>query len=85
MADRPKPQNLVQETTSFFAGRPERGNHGLCPTSHGAEVDVHRARTEGALPAAKSDAFHFLLQRDPWIWNILSVTRSETFGKATGG
>eukprot|EP00964_Phaeocystis_antarctica_P005095 scaffold2787_cov33-Phaeocystis_antarctica.AAC.1 len=30
------------KTTSFFAGRPERGNHGLCPTSHGAEVDVHR-------------------------------------------
>eukprot|EP00964_Phaeocystis_antarctica_P152029 scaffold119762_cov87-Phaeocystis_antarctica.AAC.1 len=32
MADRPKPQNLAQETTNFFAGRPERGNHGLCPT-----------------------------------------------------
>eukprot|EP00964_Phaeocystis_antarctica_P130068 scaffold93896_cov27-Phaeocystis_antarctica.AAC.1 len=49
MADRPKPQNLAQGTTSFFAGRPERGNHGLCPTSHGAEVDVHRARAaEGA-------------------------------------
>ena len=77
MADRAKPQNLAQETTSFFAGRPERGNHGLCPTSHGAEVDVHRARTaEGALPAAMSDAFHFSLQMDPWIWNS-SVTRSD--------
>eukprot|EP00964_Phaeocystis_antarctica_P119159 scaffold82895_cov52-Phaeocystis_antarctica.AAC.1 len=52
MADRPKPQNVAQGTTSFFAGRPERGNHGLCPTIHGAEVDAHRARTaEGALPS----------------------------------
>ena len=86
MAVGPKHKIWGAETTSFFAGRPERGNHGLCPTSYGAEVDVHRARAaEGALPAAKSDAFHFLLQRDPWIWNILSVTRSETFGKATGG
>jgi len=58
------------KTTSFFAGRPERGNHGLCPTIHGAEVDVHRARTaEGALPAAKSDGFHSSLEMDPWIWN----------------
>ena len=65
MADRAKAQNLAQETTSFFAGRPERGNHGLCPTIDGAEVDVHRARAaEGALPAAKSDAFHSLLR---WI------------------
>ena len=82
MADRAKAQNLAQETTSFFAGRPERGNHGLCPTSYGAEVDVHRARAaEGALPAAKSDAFHSLLEMDPWIWNS-GVTRSETFRKA---
>ena len=51
------------------------------PASHDAEVDVHRARAaEGALPAAKSDAFHFLIQMDPWIWNS-SVTRSETFRK----
>mmetsp|Transcript_41762 Transcript_41762/g.100476 ORF Transcript_41762/g.100476 Transcript_41762/m.100476 type:complete len:93 (+) Transcript_41762:152-430(+) len=58
------------------------GNHGLCPAIHGAEVDVHRARTaEGALPAAMSDAFHSLLEMDPWIWNS-SVTRSETFRKA---
>eukprot|EP00964_Phaeocystis_antarctica_P086561 scaffold54842_cov103-Phaeocystis_antarctica.AAC.1 len=29
------------------------GNRELCPTIHGAEVDVHRARAaEGALPAA---------------------------------
>ena len=70
MADRPKPQNLAQGTTSFFAGRPERGNHGLCPTIDGAEVDAHRARAaEGALPAAMSDAFHSLLEMDPWIWN----------------
>ena len=73
MADRAKAQNLAQGTTSFFAGRPERGNHGLCPTIDGAEVpevDAHRARAaEGALPAAKSDAFHCLLEMDPWIWN----------------
>eukprot|EP00964_Phaeocystis_antarctica_P007022 scaffold3806_cov67-Phaeocystis_antarctica.AAC.1 len=70
MADRPKPQNLAQGTTSFFAGRPERGNHGLRPTSYGAEVDVHRARTaEGALPAAETAAFHALLEMDLWIWN----------------
>eukprot|EP00964_Phaeocystis_antarctica_P122149 scaffold85794_cov48-Phaeocystis_antarctica.AAC.4 len=57
MADRAKPQNMAQDSTSFFAGRPERGSHGLCPTIRGAEVDVHRGRTaEGALPAAKSDA-----------------------------
>ena len=75
MADRAKAQNLAQETTSFFAGRPERGNHGLCPTSHGAEVDAHRARTaEGALPAAKSDAFHSLLQMDPWIYRNSGLT-----------
>ena len=70
MADRAKAQNLAQGTTSFFAGRPERGNHGLCPTIDGAEVDVHRARAaEGALPAAETDAFHSLLEMDPWIWN----------------
>ena len=70
MADRAKAQNLAQGTTSFFAGRPERGNRELCPTIDGAEVDVHRARTaEGALPAAKSDAFPSLLEMDPRIWN----------------
>ena len=65
MADRAKPQNLAQGTTSFFAGRPERGNHGLCPTIDDAEVDAHRARAaEGALPAAKSDGFHSSLEMD---------------------
>eukprot|EP00964_Phaeocystis_antarctica_P123333 scaffold86992_cov37-Phaeocystis_antarctica.AAC.1 len=65
MADRAKAQNLAQETTSFFAGRPERGNHGLCPTSYGAEVDAHRARTaEGALPAARAMPFTLCLR---WI------------------
>eukprot|EP00964_Phaeocystis_antarctica_P037497 scaffold21410_cov39-Phaeocystis_antarctica.AAC.1 len=52
MADRAKAQNVAQGTTSFFAGRPERGNHGLCPTSYGAEVDVHRARAAKGAPKA---------------------------------
>eukprot|EP00964_Phaeocystis_antarctica_P073189 scaffold44888_cov21-Phaeocystis_antarctica.AAC.1 len=58
MADRAKPQNLAQGTTSFFAGRPERGNHGLCPTIDDAEVDAHRARAaEGALSREERRSF----------------------------
>eukprot|EP00964_Phaeocystis_antarctica_P160750 scaffold132580_cov28-Phaeocystis_antarctica.AAC.1 len=65
MADRPKPQDLAQGTTSFFAGRPERGNHGLCPTIDRAEVDVHRARAaEGAFLAAHERRLHLCLR---WI------------------
>ena len=78
---RAKAQNMGAKTTSFFAGRPERGNYGLCPTCHGAEVDVHRPQGgRGRASSRRERRFSLLAQMDPRISNS-DFPRRETFSK----